>query len=217
MAEIAYFCEHQILGVSCGRMDQYASSLGGIFHLNSHKDPNIIPLDLNREALFVIGNSNIERKADFPLKTVQEKIFDALRIMKSPNLSELTLKAKQVKILPKYHKKKLLGVIGVRDNTLKAFNELKKKEQDLEYLGTLISEQQKFLKNNYEVSHPKLDKMCEISEKKGALGAKLTGAGFGGCMFALCTDRNIALRIKDQLQKIGTAFITKIDSGVRED
>ena len=59
--------------------------------------------------------------------------------------------------------------------------------------------------------------MCEISEKNGALGAKLTGAGFGGCMFALCADSNIALKIKDKLQNIGTSFITKIDSGVRED
>lgn len=217
MAEIAYSCEHEILGISCGRMDQYASSLGGIFYMTPRRNLTIIPLNLKKDAFFVIGDSNVKRKADIPLKTVQKSIFDALHFLKNPNLLELNLKDKQVKSLPKDRKKRLLGVIGVRNNTLQAFDELKKKKQDLEYIGNLISEQQKYLKNNYEVSHPKLDKMCEISEENGALGAKLTGAGFGGCMFALCAEKNIALRIKDKLQKIGTSFITKIDSGVRED
>ncbi|MFX0122742.1 MAG: galactokinase family protein [Candidatus Hodarchaeota archaeon] len=217
IAEIAYFCEHEILGVSCGRMDQYASSLGGIFHMTPHRIPEIIPLNLNLEAFFVIGDSNVERKADVPLKTVQESIFNALYILKNPNLLDLDLRGNQIKYLPKNLRKKLLGVIGVRNNTRKAFDELKKKKQDLEYIGYLISEQQNLLKNNYEVSHPMLDKMCEISEINGALGAKLTGAGFGGCMFALCADRSTALKINTKLQDIGTSFITKIDSGVRED
>ncbi|UCG01665.1 MAG: hypothetical protein JSW11_18895 [Candidatus Heimdallarchaeota archaeon] len=217
IAEIAYFCEHEILGVSCGRMDQYASSLGGIFHMTSHKNPNIVHLRLNREAFFVIGDSRVERKADIPLKTVQDDIFEALRIMSTPNLLELNLRDIKAKRLSKKHEKRLIGVIGVRDNTLKAFDEFKKNKRDLEYIGSLITEQQNLLKDNYEVSHPKLDKMCQISEINGALGAKLTGAGFGGCMFALCADKDTALRIKNSLQKFGTSFITKIDSGVRED
>lgn len=216
-AEIAYFCEHEILGVSCGRMDQYASSLGGIFYMTSDGNPTIVPLKFTNEAFFVIGNSNIERKADLPLKTVQKSIFQGLRILKNHNLTELNSRDIDIANLTKHQKNKLKGVIGVRDNTQNALAELKKNKQDLEYIGSLLSEQQNFLKNNYKVSHLILDKMCEISEKKGALGAKLTGAGFGGCMFALCADKDIALRIRDELQTIGTSFITKIDSGVSKD
>ena len=217
LAEIAYFCEHEILGVSCGRMDQYSSSLGGIFYMTSDTNPTIVPLKFTSEAFFVIGNSNIERKADLPLKTVQKSIFQGLRILKNHNLTDLNSRDINAGNLAKHQKNKLKGIIGVRNNTQKALDELKKNKQDLEYIGSLLSEQQNFLKNNYGVSHLKLDKMCEISKKNGALGAKLTGAGFGGCMFALCADKDIALRIRDELQTFGTAFITKIDSGVRRD
>lgn len=217
LAEIAFYCEHDILGISCGRMDQYASSLGRIFYMTSSEKPVIIPLNLNREAIFVIGNSNIERKADLPLKTVQESIFRGLQILQNPNIKELNSRKIEKANLTKDQKNKLKGVIGIRINTKEALDELNKKKQDLEYIGTLLSTQQRYLKKNYGVSHPKLDKMCEISEENGALGAKLTGAGFGGCMFALCADNKIALRIRDELHNIGTAFITKMDSGVRED
>ncbi|MFW9903694.1 MAG: galactokinase family protein [Candidatus Thorarchaeota archaeon] len=217
LAEIAFYCEHDILGVSCGRMDQYASSLGGIFYMTSSEKPTIIPLNFDRDAIFVIGNSNIERKADLPLKTVQESIFHGLRILKYPNLNELNLRTIEKANLTNNQKTKLKGVICVRNNTKEALDELNKKKQDLDYIGTLLSKQQSYLKSNYGVSHPTLDKMCKISEKCGALGAKLTGAGFGGCMFALCINKKVARRIRDELHDIGTAFITTMDSGVRED
>jgi mevalonate kinase len=45
----------------------------------------------------------------------------------------------------------------------------------------------------------KLDEMCQIARRAGALGAKMTGAGGGGCMFALAPKNEEALRLRDLL------------------
>jgi len=113
-------------------------------------------------------------------------------------------------------KKRLKGVIGVRDNTIEALTMLKTQKIDLEYLGKLISDQHAFLRDNYQVSHPKLDLMCSKAIQNGAWGAKLTGAGFGGCMFALANKENVN-NISNVLESFGSIFIAKIDSGITED
>jgi mevalonate kinase len=45
----------------------------------------------------------------------------------------------------------------------------------------------------------KLDDMCQAARRAGALGAKMTGAGGGGCMFALAPEHDEALRLRDVL------------------
>lgn len=52
------------------------------------------------------------------------------------------------------------------------------------------------------VSNEKLDNLVEISMKHGALGAKLTGGGRGGCMIALSDTKEKALKIKEELSKL---------------
>jgi galactokinase len=217
IAEIAYYCEHDILNVSCGRMDQYASSIGGIFHMTSQDSPEIKFLSLPKKAFFIVGNSEIKRKADIPLKNVQNDIFRALRSIKNVELTKLTNSEVNHSQLSELQKKRLTGVIGVRNNTIKAFNELKKKNIDLNNIGKLINEQQTFLRENYKVSHPKLDKMCNLALNQGALGAKLTGAGFGGSMFAIADEEDIAIKIRNSLNDYGLSFISQIDSGVKID
>ncbi len=54
-------------------------------------------------------------------------------------------------------------------------------------LGGLLSENQRVLAE-LELSTPALDRLCTIAESAGALGSKLTGAGGGGCVIALCSN-----------------------------
>jgi mevalonate kinase len=54
----------------------------------------------------------------------------------------------------------------------------------------------------------KLDEMCQLARRSGALGAKMTGAGGGGCMFALAPKQDEALRLRDVLGE--GAFVAEV-------
>lgn len=56
---------------------------------------------------------------------------------------------------------------------------------DLLTFGILMDASHESLRSDYEVSSPELDLLVEIARGAGAAGARLTGAGFGGCMVAL--------------------------------
>jgi galactokinase len=56
---------------------------------------------------------------------------------------------------------------------------------DLATFGTLLRQSHASLRNDYEVSCPELDELVTLAEAGGAVGARLTGAGFGGCIVAV--------------------------------
>src|SRR5438874_5435380 len=56
---------------------------------------------------------------------------------------------------------------------------------DLAAFGRLLDASHQSLRDDYEVSHPELDRPVELAREAGAVGARLTGAGFGGSIVAL--------------------------------
>ena len=62
------------------------------------------------------------------------------------------------------------------------------RDRDYEQLGSMMNVCHGFL-NAIEVSTPELEKMIAIARQHGAVGAKLTGAGGGGSIVALCPDK----------------------------
>ncbi len=59
---------------------------------------------------------------------------------------------------------------------------------DLRRFGALMVQSHESLRDDYEVSTPELDALVEMALEAGAAGARLTGAGFGGCAVALCDE-----------------------------
>lgn len=71
--------------------------------------------------------------------------------------------------------------------------------------GRLMSESHASLRDGLRVSHPELDRIVECAITAGALGARLTGAGFGGSVVALCR-REEATAIREILGQWWSAF-----------
>jgi galactokinase len=57
---------------------------------------------------------------------------------------------------------------------------------DIELFGRLMNESHASLRDDFEVSHPEVDALVDAFREAGVLGARVTGAGFGGCAVALC-------------------------------
>jgi galactokinase len=64
-------------------------------------------------------------------------------------------------------------------------------DYDLKGFGRLMTESHESLKDDFGVSCRELDELVEIALRAGAAGARLTGAGLGGCVVALCEERRV--------------------------
>lgn len=62
---------------------------------------------------------------------------------------------------------------------------------DIETFGRLMNESHTSLRDDFEVSHAQVDALVEAFRAAGALGARVTGAGFGGCVVALCRSDQV--------------------------
>lgn len=65
------------------------------------------------------------------------------------------------------------------------------RDGDVEELGRLLGESHASLRDDYEVSTSELDALVTALEAAGALGARLTGAGFGGCAVAISDSAEV--------------------------
>ena len=68
-------------------------------------------------------------------------------------------------------------------------------------LGDLFLQSHKSMRDDFEISTPEIDRLVDITVECGALGARMTGGGFGGSVVVLCdggrartvTDRTVTL------------------------
>ena len=84
--------------------------------------------------------------------------------------------------------------------------------EDAAAFGRLLLESHASLRDGLDVSHEELDRVVEWAMAAGALGARLTGAGFGGSVVALCR-REDAARVLAALRERWTAFQAEAGGG----
>jgi len=167
-------------------IDQTISSSGGVMVYRKGKRPN--PIEVKSEIPIVIGNTGIPRKTGDLVSAVRRRLNDF------PDVLE-----------PIVH-----AAGGLSTSAVKALL-----DGDLKRLGELMSINHCLL-SAIGVSNEPLDRLVYAARKVGALGAKLTGAGGGGCMIALSTleDRE---KIADAIRRAGGATIIakKTNTGVK--
>ncbi len=79
----------------------------------------------------------------------------------------------------------------------------------LDELGALMSASHQSLRNDFDASTSRLDAMVRYAREGGALGARLTGAGFGGCIIAVAREADAAA-VLAHLEK---DYYANLDSG----
>jgi len=97
---------------------------------------------------------------------------------------------------------------GIRALAVQARRSIERGE--LKELGQLMTLNQKLL-SSILLSTSRLEEMCAVSLEAGAHGAKLTGAGGGGCMVALAPTDALAVEIKNALERRGfESFLSRV-------
>ncbi|MEW6355561.1 MAG: galactokinase [Planctomycetota bacterium] len=187
--ELALLCqraENKFVGVNCGIMDQYVSVFakpGCAVFLDckdlKHED---VPLG-TEEAKFVVCNTMVKRElSGSEYNTRRSQCEEAARAMGAALLRDVSPQqfAKECGKLPEEVRKRARHVISEDQRTLRAVKAFK--AGDLKAAGKEMNDSHDSLRDDYEVSCKELDLMVEIARSlPGTYGARMTGAGFGGC------------------------------------
>jgi len=191
MALLCQRAENRFVGVQCGIMDQFISALGEEDHALwiDCRDLSYrhVPLDRERASV-VVCNSGVQRGlVDSEYNTRRRQCEEGVQRLSQvlPGIKALrdvsvdTFEAHR-ELLPEVVRKRCRHVVAENQRVLSAVHALE--NGDLEEFGHLMDASHRSLKDDYEVSRYELDLLVEIAHAtEGVLGARLTGAGFGGC------------------------------------
>ncbi|GAB4477245.1 MAG: galactokinase [Anaerolineales bacterium] len=191
--ELAQNCqsaENKYVGVACGLLDQFSSVCGVEGHLLFFDTRNLDwkPLKFFEDCMIVIADSKVERSlTTSEYNRRRETCEEAVQYLRRylPDLKSLrdispVEFAAYRDYLPKEAQRRAEHVVKEIARVYSAVNALK--NQDRRAFGALMYASHYSLRDDYEVSHPNLDILVEIAKQlPGCYGARLTGAGFGGC------------------------------------
>ena len=187
IVSLALRVESDFVNVGGGMMDQFTSIYGStseILYLDTAtNDFELITLNENYKFLIIdSGESRILANSEFnSRKILCENVANKLSLNYLCELSDLD--EKLTKKLTMEEIKIAKHVVYENIRVHKGKKSLLSNNYDL--FGKLMTESHMSLKNNYEVSTANLDTLVNLCNSFGALGSKLTGAGFGGAIVSL--------------------------------
>jgi galactokinase len=186
IAQLAQQAEIQYAGVSCGILDQMASSLADTKHMlfldTRTLERQILPFPSGAEIVVIdsgvkrslLTSAYNQRRAECEM-AAHELGVKALRDIGDPQSAE---------ILPDPIRKRARHVITENNRVLKATEGISAQK-----FGALMNASHASLRDDFEVSIPALDRLVDLLQNTPhVFGARLTGAGFGGACVALVSQ-----------------------------
>lgn len=189
MAKLGQKAENEWVGVNCGIMDQMISALGKAGHALlidcRSLETEVVPLPPDTAVVVLdtatrrglIGSAYNERRA---------QCEEAARLFGVPALRDVSVETFEAHAdrLDEVTRRRARHVITENARTLQAVEAMRR--GDAVAMGRLMNESHVSLRDDFEVSSRELNQMVECALRQPACyGARMTGAGFGGCAVAL--------------------------------
>ncbi len=233
IALISQFVENRYMNMNCGIMDQFAVAMGkedkAIYLDTSTLNYDYVPLNTG-DYVFVISNTNK------PRNLVESKYNERVE---ECNIAKMNLNKKSLKVdlLCDLSSSDFLAykdafesptianrvehIIKENERTKEAVHAFR--NSDMKLFGKLMNESHDSLRDLYEVSCKELNTLVDSFRRYGAIGARMTGAGFGGCTISLVKTSQLDDIIKkvsvDYLDAIGfeaTFYPVKASDGTKK-
>lgn len=193
--------ENQFVGMNCGIMDQFIIGMGKKDHAialdTGTLEYTYAPVQL-KQASIIIMNTNKQRgltdsKYNERRAECEHALSQLQTVVKIKNLCDLKeteFEKVQHIITSPVERKRARHAVLENIRVKKAIAALEK--NDIEEFGALMNASHISLRDDYEVTGIELDTLVESAwNQSGTIGARMTGAGFGGCAIAIVRNDDI--------------------------
>ncbi|HYP46279.1 MAG TPA: galactokinase [Propionibacteriaceae bacterium] len=226
-AKLARRCENEFVGAPTGLMDQAASTLcvadSALFFDCRSFEFEQVPLSLAEAGLeiLVLDTNTPHALVDSEYADRRRTCEEAARLLGIPALRDVSDLAAALEALPdEVMRRRLRHVVTENERVLQAAQVLRAGR--LRDLASLLDASHASMRDDFEITVPTVDLAVNAAREAGALGARMTGGGFGGCIIALVGAEQgdqVAQHIYDRFSKQGfrtpAHFVAHPSSGAR--
>ncbi len=206
IAKMAQRAENNFVKTPCGFMDQMVISVGDcnmalFIDFFDDDNPEYRELSLLNEYSFIVFSSGVTHRLnsdDAGYKTRKKQCEEAARILQVKHLSMLDGSCiSQIK--DDVLRRRVRHVVTENSRVRRAISALA--TDDVHVFAECMNQSHMSQRDDYNVSIPEIDAMVETALKSSAVGARLTGGGFGGSIITLCEKSKSNVLCKTMLDK----------------
>lgn len=226
-ARLCQQAENEFVGMRCGIMDQFVSSLGQRDHalFIDCRDLHYRHVPLPKGIAIVVCDTRVSRDlVSSAYNTRRAECEQGAQLLGVRALRDVSLRIFQEKErgLPEPIRRRCRHVISENERVMWAVEALER--GDLQTAGALMNESHESLRDDYEASCKELDVMVAAARAvEGVYGARMTGAGFGGCTVNLVAAeaaeafrRRVAATYQEVTGIEANIYVCMATDGVRE-